>query len=89
MTSLMMAVDDRIRVAAPSCYLTSLRELAMHCGPQDAEQNIFGQLSFGLNHAGYVLLQDIPVMMVCRKHDFFYVLGSGPTFCQTYGFAIC
>ena len=26
---------------------------------------------------------------LCRKHDFFYVLGSGPTFCQTYGFAIC
>ena len=80
MTSLMMAVDDRIRAAAPSCYLTSLRELAMHCGPQDAEQNIFGQLSFGLNHAGYVLLQDIPVMMVCRKNDFFPYYGTCETF---------
>ena len=80
MTSLMMAVDDRIRVAAPSCYRTSLRELAMHCGPQDAEQNIFGQLSFGLNHAGYVLLQDIPVMMVCRKNDFFPYYGTCETF---------
>ena len=80
MTSLMMAVDDRIRAAAPSCYLTSLRELAMHCGPQDAEQNIFGQLSFGLNHAGYVLLQDIPVMMVCRKNDFFPYYGTRETF---------
>ena len=80
MTSLMMAVDDRIRVAAPSCYLTSLRELAMHCGPQDAEQSIFGQLSFGLNHAGYVLLQDIPVMMVCRKNDFFPYYGTRETF---------
>ncbi len=26
---------------------------------------------------------------LCRQHDFFYVMGSGPTFCQTYGFAIC
>ncbi len=26
---------------------------------------------------------------LCRQHDFLYVLGSGPTFCQTYGFAIC
>ena len=26
---------------------------------------------------------------MCREHDFFYVLGSGPTFCQTYGLAIC
>lgn len=80
MTALMMAVDDRIRVAAPSCYLTSMRELAMHCGPQDAEQNIFGQLSFGLNHAGYVLMQDIPVMMVCRKNDFFPYYGTCETF---------
>ena len=87
MTSLMMAVDDRIRVAAPSCYLTSLRELAMHCGPQDAEQNIFGQLSFGLNHAGYVLLQDIPVMMVCRKNDFFPYYGTCETFDVVCGLA--
>lgn len=26
---------------------------------------------------------------LCKKHDFLYVLGSGPDFCQTYGFAIC
>lgn len=26
---------------------------------------------------------------VCQKHDFFYILGSGPTFSQTYGMAIC
>ena len=80
MTSLMMAIDDRIRVAAPSCYLTNMRELAMHCGPQDAEQNIFGQLSFGLNHASYVLMQDIPVLMVCRKNDFFPYYGTCETF---------
>ena len=80
MTALMMAVDDRIRVAAPSCYLTNMRELAMHCGPQDAEQNIFGQLAIGLNHAGYVLMQDIPVMMVCRKNDFFPYYGTCETF---------
>lgn len=26
---------------------------------------------------------------LCKQHDFLYVLGSGPTFCQTYGLAIC
>lgn len=25
----------------------------------------------------------------CRKHPFFYILGSGPNFSQTYGMAIC
>lgn len=26
---------------------------------------------------------------LCQKHNFLYILGSGPTFSQTYGFAIC
>ncbi len=26
---------------------------------------------------------------LCREHDFLYILGSGPAFSQTYGFAIC
>lgn len=25
----------------------------------------------------------------CKKHEFFYILGSGATFSQTYGFSIC
>ena len=26
---------------------------------------------------------------LCQRHDFLYILGSGATFAQTYGFAIC
>lgn len=26
---------------------------------------------------------------LCQEHPFFYILGSGPNFAQTYGFAIC
>ncbi|MCI1664785.1 MAG: SIS domain-containing protein [Atopobiaceae bacterium] len=26
---------------------------------------------------------------MCKEHDFLYILGSGPNFSQTYGFAIC
>lgn len=26
---------------------------------------------------------------LCQDHPFLYILGSGPNFCQTYGFAIC
>ena len=26
---------------------------------------------------------------LCQQHKFFYILGSGPNFSQTYGFAIC
>ena len=75
MTALMEAADDRIRAAAPSCYLTSLRALCEQMGPQDGEQNIYGQLSFGLNHTGYVLIPDIPVAVTCKFSDMFPYSG--------------
>ena len=45
-------------------------------GPQDAEQNIFGQLAFGLNHTGYVLLPDTKVAVTCRFRDMFSIYGT-------------
>ena len=75
MTALVAAADDRVRVAAPSCFLTSLRALCAHMGPQDGEQNIYGQLSFGLNHTGYVLIPDIPVAVTCKFSDMFPYAG--------------
>ena len=76
MTSLMEAVDGRIVAAAPSCYLTSFGYLCRTMGPQDAEQNIFGQLRFGLNHTGYVLLADASVLVTARYDDMFAYGGT-------------
>ena len=75
MTALMEAADDRIKAAAPSCYLTSLRTLCLTMGPQDGEQNIYGQLAFGLNHTGCVLIPDIPVAVTCKFGDMFPYAG--------------
>ena len=80
MTSLIMAVEPRVAAAAPSCYLSSIREVADHDGPQDAEQCIFGQLAFGLNHASFVLMQAQPVRMHCCHNDFFTFMGSRQTY---------
>ena len=80
MTALLEAVDPRIVAACPSCYISSLREVCLHCGPQDAEQNIFGQLTFGLNHAGYILLGGNAVRMHCCFKDFFPIAGSRETY---------
>lgn len=77
LTSYLMALDDRVRAACPAGYLSTLRAVCDHCGPQDAEQNIFGQLSFGLNHLGYVLMRaPSPVLMCCTHADFFPFGGS-------------
>ena len=77
MTSLIMAFDQRIKCAAPSCYLSTIRDVYGEIGPQDAEQNLFGQLSFGLNHLGYVLMQaPMPVLMNFKTADFFPLQGA-------------
>ena len=71
MTALMTAVDWRLKATAPSCFLTSLGYLCKAIGPQDAEQNVYGQLAFGLNHTGYVLLPDTKVCVTGRYSDMF------------------
>ena len=76
MTSLLESMAPRITTACPSCYITTLRDVCRRIGPQDAEQNIFGQLAFGLNHAGYVLMGGNAVRIHCCFKDFFWIEGT-------------
>jgi len=71
-TSYIMALDERITVAAPSCYLCNLFNLVGGLGPQDAEQNLFGQLGFGIDHADYVILRaPKPTLIQTATEDYF------------------
>jgi cephalosporin-C deacetylase-like acetyl esterase len=80
-TAYLMALDDRIAVAAPSCYITSLERLFATIGPQDAEQNITGQVAFGLNHADFVTIRaPKPTLLSVGTQDFFDIQGSWDTF---------
>jgi cephalosporin-C deacetylase-like acetyl esterase/pimeloyl-ACP methyl ester carboxylesterase len=81
MTSYLMALDDRIAVAAPSCFITSLERLFATIGPQDAEQNITGQVAAGMEHADYVTLRaPKPTLLTVGTRDFFDIQGSWDTF---------
>ena len=46
LSAFLMVVDDRIKAATPSCYLSSAREHLAACGPQDSEQIFFGGSSW-------------------------------------------
>lgn len=72
-TSYLMAMDDRVALAAPSCYICGFfNDLTHNLGPQDGEQNIFGQLAFGVDHADYLIMRaPIPTLMCCATKDFF------------------
>lgn len=66
----LMALDDRIACAAPACYLTTFRRLLQTSGPQDAEQNLFGQLALGLDEADYVHLRaPKPTVLLAGTRD--------------------
>ena len=77
LTSYVMALDDRVACAAPACYLTTFRRLIETIGPQDAEQNIFGQVAFGLDHPDYVLMRaPRPTLFSSTTNDFFDIDGA-------------
>ena len=82
-TSYVMALDDRVACAAPACYLTSFHRLVETIGPQDAEQNIFGQIAFGLDHPDYVLMRaPRPTLISSTTADFFDIQGTWDNFRQ-------
>jgi len=76
-TSYLMALDSRIKAAAPSCYITGFEALLATIGPQDAEQNIFAQLAFGMDHADYLVMQaPMPILICAATKDFFDIEGT-------------
>jgi cephalosporin-C deacetylase-like acetyl esterase len=81
LTAYLMALDDRIVCAAPSCYITSLERLFKTIGPQDAEQNITGQVAFGMDHADFLTMRaPLPTLVCCGTKDFFDIDGTWASF---------
>jgi cephalosporin-C deacetylase-like acetyl esterase len=81
LTSYLMALDERIECAAPSCYITSHRRLLEKAGPQDAEQNIFNQIGFGMTMSDYVLMRAPKPTLICTAtRDMFDIRGSWDTY---------
>ncbi len=80
-TSYLMSLDDRIIAAAPSCYITNFYERILELGAQDAEQNIYGQLAFGMDHADYLMMRaPTPIIICAATKDFFDIRGTWDSF---------
>lgn len=79
-TSFLMALDDRIQAAAPSCYLNRLAIQAQRA-MGDSEQNIFGQLAWGMDHADYLMMRaPIPIIVLAATEDFFDIHATWYSF---------
>ncbi len=80
-TAYLSALDDRIKVAAPSCYLTSWERLLHTIGPQDAEQNLLPWLAAGLDHGDFIIaFAPKPYLLLAAIRDFFSIAGARATY---------
>jgi cephalosporin-C deacetylase-like acetyl esterase len=63
-TAQLLVMDDRIEAAAISCYISRA-----HIG--DAEQNIFGSISFGFDHADFLTVRapQVKTLLCAATHD--------------------
>jgi cephalosporin-C deacetylase-like acetyl esterase len=82
-TAYIAALDDRIQVAAPSCYITSWHLMLDTIGPQDAEQTFPLWLQQGLDYPDYLYaFAPKPYLLLSAIRDFFPIAGARETFTE-------
>ena len=77
LTAYIAAVDERIKVAVPSCYITRWDRLWKTIGPQDAEQCLIPFISEGLDFSDFIIaFAPKPYLANTAIRDFFPILGA-------------
>jgi len=72
MTTWLWPLDERLTMAAPSCYVTSFQRNIENEEPQDAEQYPPGILGAGLDMADFYLARaPSPLLLLGQAYDFF------------------
>jgi cephalosporin-C deacetylase-like acetyl esterase len=89
--ALLGALDERIKVVIPSCYITALPmrvENRIFADPDsDPEQDLFGLISKGVDDAGILLLiYPRPIMVATASLDFFPVGGAYKSYSEVSAF---
>jgi pimeloyl-ACP methyl ester carboxylesterase len=79
------ALEPRIKVAAPSCYITALpmrvHNRIFQDPDSDPEQDLYGMISKGVDNAGLLLLMyPRPVFVAAATLDYFPVEGARKSF---------
>ena len=85
-TAYLAVLDDRIKVAAPSCYITSWRVLIDALGPQDAEQVFPSWLKNEMDFPDFLYsFAPKPFLILSAIRDFFPIGGARETFAEAHG----
>jgi len=81
------ALDDRISVAAPSCYISSLpmrmANRIFEDPDSDPEQDVYRMVADGIDHTGLlVMIYPRPLILAAATLDFFPIEGTRQAFSQ-------
>src|SRR5262249_27715781 len=87
LTAYIAALDPRVRVAVPGCYITTLpRRMGNRIQrdpDSDPEQDIFGFVREGIDHAGLLALRaPRPTLIAAARLDFFPIEGARESFTE-------
>lgn len=81
MTEYLMGLDDRIACAAPGCSNNSFARRMQNVHLGDAEQNVFGQIALGIEHADFIHMRaPRPTLLLCATRDFVDIRGGWEMF---------
>jgi len=81
LTAYVVALDDRVKAAAPSCYGNALPTLLRTIGPQDAEHHTWASLAGAPQATDLLMMRaPVPILLCAGTHDFFDICGSWWTF---------
>ena len=87
LTAYLAALDSRVAAAAICCYITTLprrmRNRIQEDPSADPEQDIFGFVSEGIDHAGLLALRaPRPTLLGTARFDFFPIEGARESFAE-------
>ncbi|MCP5112221.1 MAG: prolyl oligopeptidase family serine peptidase, partial [bacterium] len=81
LTAQLAVLDDRVTVAAPSCWITTWDAMFNTVGVQDGEQVVFPWISEGLDYGDYLLaFAPKPYLILAVMRDFFPISGARAVF---------
>ena len=76
----LFVADERLKASAPSCFIHNIFTQAV-TEMGDAEQNVFGQVRDGIDHADYIMMRaPQPLKILAATHDFFRIHAVWDTY---------
>ena len=81
LTTYIAALDERVKVAVPCCYITTLKRRMLSRVTADPEQNLIPQIRYGIDHFDWLSLMPPRALQIGSAiQDYFPIEGARETY---------